>query len=302
MAVTTLTLPNLAFSKAEQAADDLEQSLSAPLAVALNETDESRGLWNVVAYYATSLAAEAASQTVDNDGFRIESIPNTGWIEKSLAALPPIAAGRFQLHGAHDRYRRRAGGIALEIDAGTAFGTGHHATTMGCLLAFERVLKRRRPRQILDVGTGSGVLALAAAKATRRWVVASDIDPEAVRVTRHNAEANAAKPWIKAVSAAGLRHPVIVRQAPYDVIFANILARPLIALAQDMSQALAPGGRLILSGLTSEQMRFVLAAYRSRGLVFESCLPLDQWRTLTLARPSKRPGRKGAGRFQNVVG
>jgi ribosomal protein L11 methyltransferase len=292
---TTLTLSNLLLNEAERLADSLEQELNAPLAVSINETDEVRGLWNVIAYFPDSVSAKLTKQRLaETQAFkgicRIETIPETGWVEKSLKELGPVIAGRFFLHGAHDRHRRRPGGISLEIDAGTAFGTGHHATTQGCLLALERLLKHRQPRNILDVGTGTGVLALAAAKALHRRAIASDIDPEAIQVTEHNARINGLSPWIRVFTAAGLRHRAIAQSGPYDLIFANILARPLMALAPDLSQAMAPEGRLILSGLTEEQTRTIFAAYRNCGLVFEACLPIGQWRTLMLAKTKKAPG------------
>ena len=196
----------------------------------------------------------------------ITAVPNHDWVRQSLEGLPPVTAGRFFLHGSHDRCRRRAGGISLEIDAGTAFGTGHHGTTEGCLMALDHIIKKRRPRRILDVGCGTGVLAIAAARATRAKALASDIDPEAVRVTRHNARTNGVSPAIAAITAAGLNHPRLVATAPYDLIFANILARPLVSLAQGLSLILASGGALVLSGLTLDQCRWILAAYRNRGL------------------------------------
>jgi ribosomal protein L11 methyltransferase len=221
------------------------------------------------------------------------------WVRQSLEGLAPVTAGRFFLHGAHDRHRRPAGGIALEIDAGTAFGTGHHGTTEGCLRALDRILKRRSPAGILDVGCGTGVLAIAAARAAGRPALASDIDPEAVRVTLANAALNGVKPLIRSLAAAGLSHPVIAGQAPYDLIFANILARPLVALSTGLSRVLAPGGALILSGLTIDQMRWIEATYRSRGLVLSSRIRRGNWTTLvfTLPRTKKRPGGRTPGRF-----
>jgi ribosomal protein L11 methyltransferase len=180
------------------------------------------------------------------------------------------------------------GGVSLEIDAGTAFGTGHHGTTSGCLLAFDSLLKQKAPKRILDLGCGTGVLALAAARALRRPVLASDIDPIAVTVTRDNARNNGARPLVSAVTAPGLRHRLIADSAPYDLIFANILARPLIALAHDLTRSLSPGGTLILSGLTRDQERAVRAAYRNRDLIPANPLRIGNWSTLVFNRAGSR--------------
>ena len=179
--------------------------------------------------------------------------------------------------------------MPLEIDAGTAFGTGHHGTTAGCLLALDAILKQHRPKRILDLGCGTGVLAIAAAQATKRKTLATDIDAEAVRVTRLNATLNCVGPLINGVTAPGLKHSHIASAAPYDLIFANILARPLINLAQGLKSILAPGGSLILSGLTRDQVRWVSAAYRNRGLVCSRTLLMGNWATLTLSNKRKRP-------------
>jgi ribosomal protein L11 methyltransferase len=188
----------------------------------------------------------------------------------------------------------------LEIDAGTAFGTGHHGTTEGCLRALDNILRRRVPRKILDVGCGTGVLAIAAAKASGCPAIASDIDPEAVRVTLANATLNGVKPLISSFAAAGLNHPRIAGQGPYDLIFANILARPLVALSTGLSRALAPGGDLILSGLTIDQMRWIEATYESRGLALAGRITRGNWATLvfTRAQKKKRPGGRTPGRLQ----
>ncbi len=277
----TLIVSDLGLEPAQDLSDD--PRLEA-MAVSINETDEQASRWEVVAYFASE--AEAAKARLAIGGV-IAKVPDTDWVRKSLEGLAPVAAGRFYLHGSHDA--GRSGGISLEIDAGTAFGTGHHGTTEGCLLALDQILKRKRPRRILDVGCGTGVLAIAAARATGHAALASDIDPEAVRVTKLNARLNGVGPQLKAIAAAGLKDPRIAGAAPYDLIFANILARPLVALAQGLARILEPGGELILSGLTLDQCRWILAVYRNHGLAPRAKITRGNWAALVLTK--KAPGR-----------
>lgn len=295
----TLTIDGLTEARADELATLIEGQEASPLAVTLNETDEAAKIWNVVAYFADEAEARDCGRRLatlpGKMEFSIAALPAVDWVRRSLEGLAPVVAGRFYLYGSHDRARRRAGGISLEIDAGTAFGTGHHGTTSGCLLALDRLLKQTAPRRILDVGCGTGVLAIAAARALRRAATASDIDPEAVHVTLANARNNGAASLINAVTAPGLRHRRIAEAAPYDLIFANILARPLIALAGDLSQSLAPGGTLILSGLTHDQEQAVRAAYRNRGLIPTNPIRLGNWTTLVFGK-TKRPRRLRHGR------
>ena len=296
----TLTLPGLPHDAALKLTEDIEENpLLSPLAVTINETDEARGLWEVLLYFGERSEAEDAQDHMGGTQGLIAPVPEQDWVRLSLEGLAPVAAGRFFLYGAHDRHRRRSGGISFEIDAGTAFGTGHHGTTEGCLLALDQLLKSRNPKRILDLGCGTGVLAIAAAKATGRKAAASDIDPQAVRVTLANARLNGVTGLIRGVTAAGLNHPVLARGAPYDLIFANILARPLVALATGLSRALAPGGSLILSGLTREQMRWIEASYVSRRLSLSRRLIIGNWATLVLGKLKirKRPGGRTPGRF-----
>jgi ribosomal protein L11 methyltransferase len=206
------------------------------------------------------------------------------WVAASLAGLPPVVAGRFVVHGSHDRGRIPRRPIAIEIDAALAFGTGHHGTTRGCLLALDRLLRARSPRRILDIGAGTGVLAIAAAKAVRLRVVASDIDRMAVRVAGANAAANAARAQVRPIQARGLLAPAIRRRAPYDLVFANILLAPLLRLAAPIARVTTPNADVVLSGLLPAQANAAVAAYRTTGFRLIRRFEVEGWTTLWLAR------------------
>jgi ribosomal protein L11 methyltransferase len=217
----------------------------------------------------------------------IASVTERDWVAKSLEGLAPVTAGRFVLHGAHDRDRVGPNAIGIEIEAALAFGTGHHGTTRGCLLAFEALRKRARHGRnwrILDIGTGTGVLAIAAARALHTSVLASDIDPVAVAVACANARLNRAGALFQGFTAAGADAGRFRAGGPYDLIFANILEAPLRRLSRPLAAMLAPSGRIILSGLLPAHASGVIAAYRRQGLVLETRLPLDGWMTLTMRR------------------
>lgn len=293
-----LTIPALSLGAAEETANRFESDFRIePLAITINETDGANSLWETVAYFEGENDARMAQKHLQLSSGIISALPDTDWVKHSLEGLAPVMAGRFFLHGSHDRGRKRPGGVPLEIDAATAFGTGHHGTTAGCLLALDAILKRQKPKRILDLGCGTGVLAIAAALTTKQKTLATDIDPEAIRVTKMNASLNGVAPLIAAATAPGLKHCKIANAAPYDLIFANILARPLISLAQGLASILAPGGNLILSGLTIDQIRWVSASYRNRGLVHTRTLCRENWATLMLASKRKRPDRLRAGRL-----
>ena len=188
------------------------------------------------------------------------------------------------MHGAHDRALSHVGSIAIEIEAGLAFGTGHHGTTAGCLEMIDRVVRRERPRNALDLGAGSAVLAIAVAKLGRIPVLATDIDPVAVRVARQNVRLNGASAYVQAVTATGFHHPAFAANAPFDLIVANILARPLMQLAPDMARHIAPGGSLILSGILDRQRDAVVAAYVGQRFRHVTTLHREGWVTLHLKR------------------
>jgi ribosomal protein L11 methyltransferase len=206
------------------------------------------------------------------------------WVANSLAGLKPVRAGRFLVHGAHDRARVRAKDVAIEIEAGLAFGTGHHGTTRGCLLHFDRLLKRRRPRRVLDVGCGAGVLAIAAAKVLRRKVWLGDIDPIAVEVTNGNARLNGVGAVCRALVSRGVENARLREAAPYDLVFANILAKPLRLLAPSLAAVISADGDAIVSGLLLADVPGVLASWRAQGFDLAERIELEGWASLRLRR------------------
>ena len=211
--------------------------------------------------------------------------PEINWVAKSLEGLAPVIAGGFYVYGSHETAPVPGGLTAMKIDAAQAFGTGHHETTTGCLEAIDRVLKRRKPRHMLDVGTGTGDLAIALAKRTRTTVIASDIDPVSVTTTIENASQNGVGKLIVALEATGVNHPAIAQNAPYDLIVANILAGPLTALAPAIGRIAQRGATIILSGILEHQARGVINAYARQGMILNQKLQRKDWTTLILEMP-----------------
>ena len=249
------------------------------------------GRWDVTVHFAEppdqplvrELVANAAGADIA-EGIAFDTVEAKDWVKASLEDLVPVPAGRFVVHGQHDRERIAPNKLGIEIEAALAFGTGHHGTTRGCLLLLDHVLKAWRPRRVLDLGTGTGVLAIAAAKALHEKVLASDIDPLSVQVARENARLNVSGHLVQAIRATGFSAPQFASAAPFDLVLANILANPLRQLATPMARHLAPSALVILSGLLTHQAPGVIAAYRARGLVPVRHLRIEGWSSLLLRK------------------
>jgi ribosomal protein L11 methyltransferase len=258
---------------------ELEGSAQAVLIVEEPFKDEA-----VVEALYTEAPDAAILSRIAGRAITVAPLPDQDWIKLSQEGLPPVRAGRFFVYGAHDAGRVPHGVIPLKIEAGMAFGTGHHETTALCLAAMSDLAKRRRFHNVLDLGCGTGLLAIGAAKLWRGRVMASDIDPVAVAVTQANARANGEGPNILAVTADGLTHPALAAHAPYDLIIANILASPLTFMAPSIASAMAPRGMAILSGLLRWQENLVLSFYRPHGLVLRQARRDGPWSALVLEK------------------
>lgn len=254
------------------------------------DTDEAKGIREVSLYtdddsQAVRRRIEALLGELAIDAeIGTEVLPDIDWVALSLEGLQPVRAGRFLVHGSHDRARRRIGDVAIEIEAGLAFGTGHHGTTAGCLEMIEVVGRRERPRNALDLGTGSAVLAIALARMLRIPVLATDIDPVATRVAAANARLNRVSSLVETRTAPGFHDAIFRARGPFDMIVANILARPLMSLAPEMARFVAPGGSVILSGILERQRNAVLAAYGGQKFRHVRTFWRDGWVTLHLKR------------------
>ncbi len=251
---------------------------------------EEAGQWFLECHDDGALASGVLAAALANVGFAarseaIATIPDADWVAETQKALPPVRAGRFIVHGSHDR-ARAISQWAIEIDAGRAFGTAHHGTTKGCLLAIGALPAAIKPRAILDLGTGSGVLAIAAAKtfSHRAWTAAADIDPIAIAVARENCRKNGVAGSVSLSVGDGRKPALAYAQAPFDAVVANILAKPLLKLAPRLRELTRRGGVLILSGLLSSQAREILARYGATGFRLVQRRDLEGWATLTLRR------------------
>jgi ribosomal protein L11 methyltransferase len=264
-----------------------ESFFEGQAAVAAFERPDGR--WDVTVHFAEApdqtsireLVGLAAGGDVARD-ITFDTVEAKDWVRATLEELIPVHAGRFIVHGRHDRLRIPPNKLGIEIEAALAFGTGHHGTTRGCLLLLDHALKACRPRRVLDLGTGTGVLAIAAAKALQIKVLASDIDPLAVRVAGENARLNGAGNWVETVCATAFSAPQFAARQPFDLVLANILANPLRQMATAMAGHLAPSALVILSGLLPHQVQSVIAAYRARGLVLERHLQIEGWSSLLM--------------------
>src|SRR5918994_830630 len=266
----------------------------AETAVAAFETEDGRS-WLLEAYFARQPDEEAVRMLVrpvvgqEADRAVFSALEQRDWVEASLEGLNPVRAGRLVVHGSHDRDCVRPNDLALEIEAALAFGTGHHGTTKGCSIAFADEMKRRRPLRVLDVGTGTGILAFAAAKILKRPVVAGDIAADGVGVARDTARLNGIEGLLKLYIGPGVRSRLADRTGRFDLVFANILAKPLRLLAPSLARVAAPRGALILSGLLARDVPGVLSAYAAQGWRLSRRYDVEGWSALVLRRGGSCP-------------
>lgn len=255
---------------------------------AVDAKEDGRHAWRLDAYAETAEDADACKamiiETSPSLNPVVEALEDRDWVTLSLEGLPPVEAGRFIVAGSHALAKSAPGKTPILIEAGPAFGTGHHGTTLGCLMGFEEVLKRTRPKKVLDVGTGSGVLAIAAIKAGALRAWGTEIDADSVRVANENAAKNHVANAFQTFETGGGMNTLIRRDAPYDLVFANILFRPLVGLAPDIASLTAPGGHVILSGLLEAQEPLVRKAYGSRGLSLAHRIRKDGWVSLVFRK------------------
>ncbi|MDX8351514.1 50S ribosomal protein L11 methyltransferase [Cognatiyoonia sp. IB215182] len=283
-ALTTLSGESAAYALS----DALEAIMPEPTGIGVFEIEDGSGLWEVGAYFSEhpDAAALAVLSALHNaKPFTISEVPDQDWVSKVQRDLPPVSAGRFFVYGAHDADKVPTGKHALLIEAAMAFGTGHHGTTLGCLRAFDWLLDEGfGGGQIVDVGCGTAVLAMAAAKVLPDPVLASDIDPVAVEVAMANVAANGLAGRVECVTGAGFGAPALQQHAPFDLVFANILKGPLVDLAPDMARFTADDGYVILSGILNEQAEDVIGVYQRNGFNLLEKEEIVDWTTLLMGK------------------
>jgi ribosomal protein L11 methyltransferase len=274
---------------------DPATTAAAAFEEAPDTSDWNKGPWIVEAYFGAppdeanvrALVAAAAGDAAARAA-TFGRVDERDWVAASLEGLKPVRAGRFIVHGAHGRDAVKANDIAIEIEAALAFGTGHHGSTRGCLHTLDLVARERRPRAVLDLGSGSGVLAIAAAKVFKRKIHAGDIDRVCVEAAAANAKRNRVASFVRPVLAKGAAHPVLRAGGPYDLVLANILARPLRDLAPQIARLAAPRAEIILSGLIARDVPGVVAAYRKQAMALARRIDIDGWATLLMRRGGRR--------------
>ncbi|CUH50204.1 50S ribosomal protein L11 methyltransferase [Ruegeria atlantica] len=283
-ALTTLT----GKKAAEGLGEAMERLDPEPTGVGVFEVEDGSGLWEVGGYFTetpdeTALAVLAAA--FEAKPFVVSELPDTDWVAHVRRELAPVEAGRFFVYGSHDADKLPAGRIPLLIEAAMAFGTGHHGTTLGCLKALDHLLSQGfTATKVADIGCGTAVLAMAAARVWEGEIIASDIDEVAVDVAEANLKANGMAGKVRCVQAAGFDHPDLGGFAPYDLIFANILKGPLVALAPEIAANLRVGGYAILSGILNEQADDVVSVYLQNGFNLEKNDQIGEWTTLILSK------------------
>lgn len=286
------TFTALTTLEGKAAADALGEALEAlepaPTGVGVFEVEDDSGLWEVGAYFTDSpdeIALALLAKAHGAKDFVVSELPEVDWVAHVKRELVPVEAGRFFVYGAHDADRVPPGKVALKIEAAMAFGTGHHGTTLGCLTALDTMVERGVVKKnVADIGCGTAVLAMAAAKVWPSPVLASDIDEVAVDVATANVRANGLEESVHVIEAAGFDHPDLASAAPFDLVFANILNGPLMALAPDMQVHISVGGQAILSGILNPQADEVIARYEAQGFTLDSRTEHGDWTTLVLTR------------------
>ncbi|MBY8977801.1 50S ribosomal protein L11 methyltransferase [Rhodobacteraceae bacterium NNCM2] len=283
------TLPDR--GAAEALGEALEAMSPAPTGVGVFEIEDGTGTWEVGGYFVDPPDRAALMLLAAMHGakdFAVSKLPDHDWVAQVRRELSPVKAGRFVVHGGHDSHRIAPNQIGIRIEAAMAFGTGHHETTRGCLLLIESLARSGKiVRQVGDIGSGTGVLGMAAAKIWRCPVLATDIDPIAVATARENVRVNGTQPWVLSARAVGTRLPLYRERRPFDLILANILAAPLKRLAPQVRDNLAPGGHAVLSGLLTRQIPSVEAVYGSHGFAVEKRLTLGEWTSLILRKHAR---------------